>query len=118
MASHLEAGEGTGDPRAQMRMREQGDGTCGTKVGQAGQTWEGEPKEKKMPTAETHARDSLLMMWPPEKLDSPCPALEGCHRESQKRVGRKRRSGRSASHRDGGGGLTGIGICPNSHCTD
>ena len=89
MAFHLGAGEGTGDPRAQMRMGEQGDGTCRTKVGQAAQTWEGAPKERKMPAAETHTRDSLFTMWPPKKLESPCAALEGCHRESQKRVRRK-----------------------------
>ena len=37
----------------------------------------------------TYTRDSLFTMWPPKKLESPCAALEGCHRESQKRVRRK-----------------------------
>lgn len=37
----------------------------------------------------TYTRDSLFTMWPPKKLESPCAALEGCHRESQKRVSRK-----------------------------
>lgn len=60
MAFHLGAEEGTGDPRAQMRMGEQGDGTCRTKVSQVAQTWEGVPKERKMPAAETHTRETLF----------------------------------------------------------